>query len=202
MRAAGTVVVAGQPVSFAMIAARPNRVRLETGTAGRSLVQGFDGVGPAWELEPGPDGPLVRPMPERTAKTFMADAEFDDPLISGSARGYVCEFAGAVEIGGRKHLRVLVTRRLTGTYHLLVDAVTFFIVRRIEQRSSVTGRKVEVVTEFADFRPVAGVLLAHQVDVTVDGKVTQQTRIDSIEANPVLPEGIFSRPKTPAAGDR
>jgi hypothetical protein len=84
----------------------------------------------------------------------------------------------------------------------LVDATTFFIVQRIEQRSSVTGRKLEVVTEFADFRPVEGVLLAHQVAVSIDGRVTQQTRIDSIEGNPVLAEGVFSRPKAPVSGVR
>jgi hypothetical protein len=153
-------------------------------------------------MEPGPDGPLLRTMPERAARVFVADAEFDDPLISGPGRGYVCEFAGEVEKDGRKYLRVLVTRNLTDTYSLLVDATTFFIVRRIERRSSVTGRKVEVMTEFADFRPVGGVLLAHQVEVSIDGRVTQQTRIESIEANPVLAAGGFSRPKAPVSGVR
>jgi hypothetical protein len=201
MRATGHVVASGRQVRFSFAAARPDRVRLETDSGGRTLVQGSDGVEAPWEFDTGTWPPQYRAMPEASARTFMADAEFDDPLVAGAARGFTLDYAGELEMDGRKLLRVLVTRKLVQTFSLLLDENTYFIVMRLEERPTVSGRKVQVVTHYDDFRPVDGVLLPHQVTVAIDGRVTQQTKISQIEANPVLKDDIFSRPKTapPAA---
>ncbi len=194
MRATGEVTAAGKTVRFTLLAGRPDRVRVETTTGDRTLVQGSDGVAAAWEYEAGATTPQVRKMAEGTARTFTADAEFDDPLVAGAARGYGFDFGGEAVAEGRKLFRVLVTRRLTETFTLLVDASTYLIVGRQEMRGTATGRRVPVLARYGDFRPVEGVLLPHQVTVTVDGRVTQETRIERIEANPVFEVVGFSRP--------
>ena len=195
LRATGEVTAAGKTVRFTLLAARPDRVRVETTIGDRTLVQGSDGVAPAWEFEVGaaPE-PRARTMPEATARTFTADAEFDDPLVAGAARGYGFDFGGEAIAEGRKFFRVLVTRRLAETFTLLVDASTYLVVGRQDIRETATGRRVAVVTRYGDFRPVEGVLLPHQVAVTVDGRVTQETRIDRIEANPFVEAAGFVRP--------
>ena len=48
LRMSGVVIMGEQRVRFTMIAARPNRVRLETEGNGRTLVNASDGVEPAW----------------------------------------------------------------------------------------------------------------------------------------------------------
>jgi hypothetical protein len=194
LRATGTVQAAGRKVRFTMIAARPDRIRLETEAGGRTLVQGSDGEQPPWEFDTGTWPPKYRAMPEGAAKTFVADSEFDDPLVAGEKRGFVLDYAGEVEVGGRKLLRVLVTRKLTETYALLLDAQTYFIVKRIEQRQTAGGRTAQVVTHYEDFRPVEGVLLPHQITVAIDGRTTQQTQIARIDANPKVTEETFGRP--------
>src|SRR4051812_25622088 len=201
MRVTGHVDANGKQVQFTLTAARPAKVRLETQSGARSLVQGFDGVEPAWEFDTRAWPPQYRSMSDSSAKTFVADAEFDDPLVAGEARGYVFDYAGEVDANGRKLLRVLVTRKLTDTYSLLLDDDTYFIVMRVEQRTTAGGRKMQVVTHYEDFRPVDGVLLPHQIIVAVDGQATQRTTIDKIEPNPRLKDEIFSRPKValPAA---
>ena len=122
LRMSGYVTMTGKRVRFSMIAARPNRVRLETGDNGRSLVNASDGVEPAWEFDTGTWPPRYRPMSDAAAKAFTADAEFDDPLVAGPARGFQLEYAGEAEVDGRKLLRVLVTRNLADTFSLLLDA--------------------------------------------------------------------------------
>lgn len=198
LRASGQVVAGGTRLSFRLSAARPNLIRLETGVGDRTRVQGFDGAGPAWEKESGATERPVRPMAAAAAKTFVADAEFDDPLIGGAGRGYAFDFAGEQEKDGRKFLRLLVTRNLTETFTLLVDATTYLVVSRLEQRLSAGGRKVPVVTEWSDFRPVAGVLLAHKIAVTMDGRTVQETQISEIEANPALTKENFRAPEAGA----
>lgn len=198
LRATGTAAAAGGQVRFVMLAARPNQVRVETELGGRSLVQGYDGEEAPWEYDTGTWPPQYRAMAETAAKVFVADAEFDDPLIGGAARGYSFDYAGMVEAEGRKLIRILVTRKLTDTFSVYLDEQTFFIVMRVEQRMSAGGRRVAVVTHYEDFRPVEGVLLPHRITVAVDGRMTQQTRITRIDANPTIEAAAFSRPKVVA----
>jgi hypothetical protein len=119
-------------------------------------------------------------------------------LVTGvvvAVRGTVTD-AGELEVAGRKVVRILVTRKLTDTFSLLVDAETYFIVARIEHRNSVSGRRVEIVTRYEDYRPVDGVLVPHKVAVLSDGKIVQHTVIENVEANPSVTAETFVRPQT------
>ena len=201
-RAEGHVLVAsGAQVKFTMMAARPNQIRLETEKGGRTLVQGWDGSSVPWEFDTALWPPRYREMPVGAARTFMADAEFDDPLVAGEGRGFTLEYAGQFEADGRKMLRVLVTRRLVETFSLIVDEETCLIQMRVEQRESAGGRGIRVTTHYADYRSVEGVLLPHTITLSIDGKVTQQTKIARIEANPRLEGASFSRPLPPPAAE-
>ena len=195
LRASGVVVTGGKKVRFTMLAARPNRLRLETGADGRSLVQASDGVDAPWKYDTGIWPPHYQAMADGEARVFAADAEFDDPLVAGGARGFVFDYAGEVEAGDKKLLRVLVTRKLTETFSVLVDPETYFIVARVEHRQSAGGRRVEIVTRYGDYRPVDGVLLPHKVAVLTDGKLVQQTFIEAVEPNPAVTAATFARPR-------
>lgn len=197
LRATGEVIAGGKRVRFTMIAARPDRIRLETEGGGRTLVQGTDGVEPPWEFDTGTWPPRYRDMAAANAATFKADAEFDDPLVSGEKRGYSIESAGEAEVDGRKLLRVLVSRKRAESFQLLLDPQSYLIILRVDQRQTAEGKPVLTVTRFDDFRPVSGVLLPHLVTMIVDGKATQTTRIDRIDPNPPTSADTFSRPKTP-----
>jgi hypothetical protein len=199
LRATGVAATPAGRLRFVLTAARPARVRLETENAGRTLVQGTDGKEAPWEFDTGTWPPKYRAMADAAAKTFMADAEFDDPLIGGEARGFGFDFAGEMDVEGRKLFRILVTRKLTDTYSLLLDSDTYLIVMRVEHWPTVSGRKVQVVTHYEDFRPVNGVLLPHEITMVVDGKATQQTKITRIEANPEIKPDTFTRPNPPGA---
>ena len=199
LRATGHVTAGGKRVRFTLTAARPNRVRIETESGGRTLVQATDGVEAPWEFDTGTWPPRYVPMPEATARTFMADAEFDDPLVSGASRGYTLEYAGSTEVDGRTLLRVLVTRKLRETISIYLDADTYLIAVRVEERPSAGGRTLNIVTRFESYRPVDGVLMPHHITTSIDGRITQQTVIDLIDGNPELSAESFTRPKAAAA---
>ena len=198
LRATGFVFAGGKKVRFSQTTARPNRVRQEIGTAERSLVQAWDGVKAPWKFDTAALQAGFVDMPEAEAKLFMADAEFDDPLMAGKARGFSIDYAGELNAKGRKLIRFLVTRNLTDTYSVLMDAETYFIVARIEQRTSAGGRKIEIATLYDDYRPIDGVMLPHQVSVQSEGQMKQVVVIQSIEANPPVNAETFARPVVPA----
>jgi hypothetical protein len=194
MHATGQVIAGGKRMHFTMTAARPDKIRLETDLGGRSLVQVSDGVAAPWEFDTGDWPPRYRTMQPAVAKTFAADAEFDDPLVAGAERGFTFEFGGEVTVGDKKALRIMVTRRLTQTFALLLDPDTYFIIRRIDERPNPIGGMSQVVTIFDDYRPVDGVLVPHRIGLFIDGKVRQQTLIESVQANPDLSDETFVRP--------
>lgn len=194
VRANGEVIAGNKRMRFTMTAARPASVRLETDEGGRTLVQVTDGRHPPWEFDTGHWPPQYRDMPATSARTFAEDAEFDDPIVGGAARGFTIEYAGETAMDGRKYLRLLVTRRLTQTFALLLDNETFLIAQRIEEKKNPLGGTAHLVTLFDDYRPVDGVLMPHRIAFFVDGRPKQQTVIDSVEANPELGEDTFVRP--------
>jgi hypothetical protein len=195
MRATGEVVAGGKKMRFTMVAARPDRIRLETENGGRTLVQASDGKNPPWEFDTGQWPPHYRNMPPAVAKTFAADAEFDDPLVGGAERGYAIDYAGEVSTDGKKLIRLLVTHKLTTTFALLIDPETYLILRRIEERTDSLGRTAHIVVQYGNYRPVDGVLIPHDVAVAVDGAITEQTKITAVEANPEIADDAFTRPK-------
>jgi hypothetical protein len=195
IRATGEVIAGGKKMRFTMVAARPDRIRLETESGGRTLVQASDGKNPPWDFDTGQWPPHYRDMAPAVAKTFAADSEFDDPLVAGAERGYAIDYAGEITADGKKLIRLLVTHKLTTTFALLIDPDTYLIVRRIEERTDSLGRTAHIAVQYGNYRPVDGVLIPHEVAVAVDGTVTERTQIAAVEANPEIADDAFTRPK-------
>lgn len=192
LRARGQVVAGGQTLEFELLAQRPNRVRVTMRSGGRTLVQGFDGVSLPWRWVPGSGAEAV-PMGEAEAREFAVDAEFDDPLASPPGRGYQLDFAGQIVWAGRPALRVLVTRRDDAPCYLVLDPDTYFIVARNNSPGPGSGRPA-VETRFDDFRPVAGVIFPHRIDTYLNGRMTRQTILTSVQAIPAPPPETFAMP--------
>lgn len=192
-RATGVVVAGGSPVKFTMTAARPDRVRMEYHDGDRTLVQATDGVHPPWELDTGKTPSESTIMTERAAKQFLAEAEFDDPLVGGAARGYDIDLSGEATVDGRKLLRLRLTKAGIDPFYLLLDAETYWIALRVDPPASAT-RQGTIITRYRDFRPVAGVLVPYEVAVETGGRLVQHARLETVEPNPEIPDGFFSRP--------
>lgn len=193
LQASGRVAIDGRELTFRLIAARPNRLRMESMSGGRRIIQATDGVTPPWQQLPDANPPVVTELKGEEAREFAADAEFDDPLIDHAARGYALDYAGETTIDGRRLLKLLVTRRLVDSYLLFVDAETYFIVRKEGTRIR-NGTEVKVVTTYGDFRPVGGVILPHRFVASTEERVLHETVLESVTPNVPVPPGSFERP--------
>ncbi len=192
IEARGTVIAGRQELKFEMVAARPNRVRLTLRSENRTLIQAMDGVEPAWLADSVKKE--ARPMNDADAREFAVDAEFDDPLVGGAARGFTLDFAGETLWESRRVLKVLVTRRDTAPSFLLLDPDTYFILARLTKRKEPSGRETTIETRYEDFRPVSGVIFAHRILVLVEGKRLRETVLTEIHAIAEPPPEIFVRP--------
>ncbi|MDO8541784.1 MAG: hypothetical protein Q7S40_15210 [Opitutaceae bacterium] len=190
LRIKGSVITTGGQTPFTLLAVRPNRVRMETQMGGRILIRASDGVAPPWKLDPA-TSPAAAAMPPAAAELFLFDADFDDPLVAWQDRGYRLELGTGKDVRGRRLLQVLVVRSLTQNITVLLDPLTYLIAYRVQQLTA-GPQPVELVSRYDDYRPVAGVLVPHEVTLFVDGELSQRATFDTVEANPPLPKDTFS----------
>jgi outer membrane lipoprotein-sorting protein len=125
------------------------------------------------------------------ADEFKLDAEFDNPLLAAAAgRKVSLDYSGDVELDGRTLIKLVAVQNFTATSFVYLEPGSYMMVRRdIVRRRA--GKTVSVRTDYADFRPVAGVLMPHRLTVTVDGKKLNETVIERIEANPEVSDALF-----------
>lgn len=196
LRSTGVTRVQGRELRFVLWAARPNLVRLEQTAEGRSLMEGYDGQGTPWVLDMTTHD--VLPLGAEASRAFIADAEFDDPLLAGKERHFTADYEGEAELEGHRTIKLLITQNLAGTFHLFLDANTYLIVRKESIRAGLLGEeKVEIL--YADFRLVAGVIVPFHITERTGGTVQHEITLETIEANPALPPGTFSPPPKPGA---
>lgn len=193
-KASGHVTVEGKDVPFTVIAARPNRLRMQYEFEDGKLDQGTDGSNPPWEHDGRTHPPRNRLMSAADAEAFLASADFDDPLLAATEHGDAIEYAGNTTVSGRPMIRLLITQHLTKGFFLLLDAETYLIASRVDPRPAAGNDRMEVVTEYRDYRPVGGVLAAFTVNVWTNGRLSERATLIRAEANPTLPAGIFSAP--------
>ena len=196
LQATGTVRIGDRTMHVGLVAQRPNRVRTIAQAEGYMLIQAYDGVNPPWQIDASAKSTEPQTIGEAAARDFINDAEFDDPLVSPPERGYAIDYAGTAEVKGKRIYRLLVTHRLTETFELELDSDTYFIIRRLSTRVLADGREIKLETRYADFRPVAGVIVPFRIGVYVGDRLVNETVLESVEANPPLASSVFSRPPT------
>ena len=181
---------------FVLRAERPNRVRVEVSSGGRTIAQGWDGQAAPW-MSDSATGRVQR-MDGDAAEAFKLEAEFDDPLVAGPGRQVALDYVGEVKIGEVEWLKLVVTQNFTATSFVYLDPTTYLIVRR-EVVRWVRGKEVVVRTDYSDFRTVQGVVVPYRWVTLQDGRRLRETVIERIEPNPEFLANLFS---TQLTGER
>ena len=193
LRTAGETKAGGQELEFQMWARRPNAVRIEIEAKDLMMIQGWDGKGEPW-IQAGENG-QARPMQPVLASAFKLEAEFDDPLFNAEERGYVLDYAGEDEVGGRPVVKLIATRSASDQSVLFLAADTYFIVRQDRVQLRPDGSRSETQTFYGDFRPVQGVILPHKILVWAGEELVSDTELNWMEANPPVDDALFTMPR-------
>jgi outer membrane lipoprotein-sorting protein len=194
LRAEGRTFINGEVVPFTMIAQRPNRLRVESFTPMRRVVQVYDGTGVPWVSHTEVRHGAPQDMSESDAKEFIANADFDGPLIDFERKGYSVDYAGEEKIDGRRAFKLLLMNKSDDIFFLWLDVANYEIVKRTVYRVF-QDRRVAVDTYFKDFKAVGGVLQPHRVETVANGRQLYLMVVDRMEANPAaIAPGTFSRP--------
>ncbi|RRJ95906.1 hypothetical protein Ga0100231_018190 [Opitutaceae bacterium TAV4] len=187
----GTIKLADKhQLEFQMWSARPNRVRIQTKLKDRTLTEAYNGKDTPWMLD-STTNKAVDMAPD-AVRPFIADAEFDDVLVSSLGRdNVILDYAGESTVDGRPVARLLATQNLTEISTIYVDRATYHIIRR-----DLVSKRTNLAVEnyFADYKPVNGVMLPTRITQKHGGNVIYTVVNEHIEANPPLAPGFFDRP--------
>jgi hypothetical protein len=142
------------------------------------------------------EGPrdLPGPMREELLRQIRRTALFlaqkiDDPNLLVKATGE--------EKVGETPTRILEIAYADIAVRWYVDPASGRIRRTAHEATSPTGKKVNVVSDFSDFKTADGINLPHHIDVATDGSPDQVVVLEEVAINPGFDPKIFVRPAVP-----
>jgi len=148
--------------------ARPLHVRTTLHLNGQTLVQAYDGQ-VAWPLNPFAGDTAPHPVDPGTAKNIIAGADIDGPFVDFAAKGNVIAYTGRDTADGRPVYKLHVTRADSTDDTYFLDTATYLLVKWEGHRTP-EGVPLTFETFFRDYRPVAGVQIAHHLDSDTRGR--------------------------------
>ncbi len=173
---------------------RPNLIRIttnynrETGTFG--YCEGFDGA--AWEYSF--KVPVrVTGMPETALKNA---SDFDEPFIDYQYKGHTVEWKGRTRFLGQDVYQLRI-----GRSDYFFDAESFMLtMSRIVAPFHGEGKEEEIISINSDFRPIEGVLMAHQTvqKAHPSGEIKSTFTCTEIQGNVEIPDAWFGPPPSQA----
>lgn len=195
LQAEGRTLVNDEVLEFRLWARRPDQLRVETGVGDRRVTQVFDGRHEPVVTHSGANAGRPMRMAAAERKEFIANADFDGPLVNFAAKGYTVDYAGEDHIGGRVAKKLLVMSALDDVFFLWLDAETHEIVKRAVFRI-VGERRLLVETLFSDFRDVGGVPQPHRVETKIGDRTLYLMVVTRITANaPEVTDAVFAVPE-------
>jgi hypothetical protein len=195
MKMTGTVSSPAGQARLTLWMKRPNRKRTETEFGGQKSVEAYDGT-TAWRAMGDMPPQTLPPSPQLDEAKNRS--ELDPILLDYKERGRSVELLGRekAEGGDVFHLRITEKGRVT---HYYVDATTGLdrkMVNRIVSPEGLGAAQVEL--RFSDYRETQGRMVPFALQQVVDGKPLAQTKLDAVEFNIPIDDGLFRMPaRTP-----
>jgi outer membrane lipoprotein-sorting protein len=191
MSAGGTVLLPnGMEMPVTMYVKRPGLMRMETAFQGKSLVFAFDGTD-SWSINPfkgsgepekGSDAESMR----------LREAMFDGDLVDYQEKGSQLEFVGTEDVQGRPAYKLKLTTKHGTVSYICLDLETFLEAKIFKIRSQDGGQSVQEAYP-TGYKPVAGVMFAHSIEVKKDG-VAMKIVLENVKANVDLEDSLFLFP--------
>ena len=180
--AEGRTLIKGETIDFRMWAERPNRLRVESTSPRRKVVQIYDGRHEPVIQHSDVEGGRPLRMSTGERKDFIANADFDGPLMDHAIKGFTVDYAGGETVAGRPANKLLVMSPHDDVLFLWLDAETAEIVKRSVFRVA-REQRITVDTYFSDFREVGGTRQPHRIETKIGDNTLYLMVIARMEGN-------------------
>lgn len=192
--AEGRTLIGGETIDVKMWAERPNRLRVESSFGRRKVTQIYDGRHEPVIYHSQVEGGRPMRMTAGERKDFIANADFDGPLVDFAAKGYSVDYAGEETIGGRAARKLLMMSGDGDVFFLWLDSESAEVVKRSVFRM-IGEKRATVDTLFGDFREVKGTQQPHRIETKVGEKTLYLMLIAAMEGDsPKVTADLFQVP--------
>lgn len=169
-------------MTFTKVDKKLNRQDIDAnGMHGFSMLTDKDG----WNYMPFFGMTAPEAMPAEEVKTNQADLDIAGPLVNYAAKGHKTELAGKESVNGTDAIKIKITLAGGKIMYVFLDPSTYLITRIIEKRN-VNGQETDVQTDYADYKVVEGVNMAHSITGSYG-----TTYISGIKVNQAIPASAF-----------
>jgi outer membrane lipoprotein-sorting protein len=195
MKISGHAMAMGMEVPVNIFAKRPLMTRTEITFFGKTQLEVYDGT-TAWQLNPFAPSGVIEPV-ELTgdqAKAIVDRADFDGDFVDYQSKGYAIEFMGKDEMEGSSVFKLKVTKKSGDVNIYFIDADNYLPIK-VVSKVKVEGNVEEGEVVFGNYKPVAGVQIAHSMEIRSGGVTKFQIVIDKVEPNIPIDNSIFVMPK-------
>jgi outer membrane lipoprotein-sorting protein len=169
---------------------RPNSLRQEMTTDGKTGITGFDGT-TLWAINP-LLGATARELSGPAADRAREEAEdFDSVLLDFQQKGHTVELVPGADASAPPHLRVM--KKNGKIQDIYLDPATFLEQRTTTQVSQ-GGKTVIVSNEFSNYKPVDGIMVPFTIRQSVGGQLLGEVVYDRVQFNLPLADELFKMP--------
>jgi outer membrane lipoprotein-sorting protein len=187
-RLSGKIFFGSQVGTLRVEFKRPDRMRMEIGLPGKTLVRLLDGDS-GWTLDTSGTHSEFKPMSADELEQARREADIDGPLVDSKAKGIRIAVAGQSQVQGRATDELEITFQDGTLQRYQLDAATHEPVGWAER--DVKHR----ATTFVAAQRVDGVLFPTSIETAATGgHPAQRILIERIELNPPLDDTRFRPP--------
>lgn len=185
---------------FEMNRKSPNKLMISLDVMGQKMIpQAFDGE-TAWTLNPFTGNPAPQKLPEDQAKALKLDADFEDPFINYTSKGYEVSYEGEADVDGIKCLILKLiknkgkgTDEIISSYYFDSDTYLPMMMRQKSNAGQMAGQEVDVY--YSDYQDAGdGLIMPFSLDTKANGQSIQAIKFSAIVINGEISDDIFKFP--------
>jgi hypothetical protein len=135
----------------------------------------------------------VEIIPGNILKGMQPEMDIAGALIDYAAKGSKAELAGKETIDGREAYKIKLTLSTGNEITYYVDTRDYLLIQIKQMRSAIDGSTMEkeVITNYADYQPVDGIMFPHTITNPGEGPVAGHTTMHKIEVNKPVSEDRY-----------
>ncbi|HYW94297.1 MAG TPA: outer membrane lipoprotein-sorting protein [Bacteroidales bacterium] len=189
----GNIVQMNMDLPMTMYRKRPNKMRMEAVIQGNKFVQAYNGKD-GWAIMPWTGSTDPQPLTDDQVKLLEQEADIEGDLYNWKEKGFEVTLEGSDEMEGTPVYKIKVVKPSGNEYTYYLDKDNNVVLRE-DARVKVQGTPIESATYYSNFKSVDGMIMPFSIESKMNGQVTSQITIDSVEVNQDIDDSMFDMPE-------
>ena len=189
----GKIVQMNMELPMTMFRKRPDKMRMEAEIQGNKFVQAYNGKD-GWAIMPWTGSTDPQPLTDDQVKLLEQEADIEGDLYNWKEKGFDVTLEGSDEMEGTPVFKIKVVKPSGNDYTYYIDKDNYVVLRE-DARVKVQGTPIESSTYYSNFKSVDGMIMPFSIESKMNGQVTSQITIDSVEVNQNIDDSMFDMPE-------